>query len=77
MNQDRDYWRRYAFAAATQAGLDDDDRVSVASMMVQREVTSWAELSADELRRVCDGLRGWALVEVVRQQKGLPKRVMT
>lgn len=74
MNQDRDYWRRWAFAAAANAGLDDDDRVAVAGMIVQREIQSWSELSLDELRRVTDGLRGWAYVEVVRQQKGLPKR---
>lgn len=43
-------------------GLDRDERLSLASTLLWRDVTSWKDLSEDDLVRLLDAMEGFALL---------------
>ena len=53
---------RKALIYAKQYGLTRDDRMSLAQTLLWRDVTSWTQLSDEQLIRLLDALEGHALV---------------
>lgn len=58
---------RKAMKYAHDYGLSRDDRLGLAEVLLRRDVTSWTELSEDQLVRLLDALEGYALVAHLRQ----------
>lgn len=59
---------RKALKYAHDFGLDRDDRLSLAEVLLRRDVASWKDLSEDQLVRLLDALEGYALVRHLRQE---------
>lgn len=43
-------------------GLNRDDRIELARVLLWRDVTSWKNLTEDQLLRILDSLEGYLLV---------------
>lgn len=54
---------------AAEYGLDRDDRLSLAQMLLHRDVTSWKDLDDAQVCRVLDALEGAQLVGHLRSLK--------
>ena len=56
-----------AYAAATDLGLDRNERVELSEMLLKIDVSSWRALTEEQMQRVADALEGARLVAVLRQ----------
>jgi hypothetical protein len=56
------YARRYE--------LDRDDRLQLAQVLLWRDITSWKDLTEEQLTRILDCMEGYALINHLRWQKG-------
>lgn len=63
--------RRKAMHYASVYGLDRQDRLELAEMILRRDVTSWKDLTEPELIRILDALEGFGLVTHLRTSRGL------
>lgn len=54
--------RRKAFQLAADLGLDRDDRIELARVLLWRDITSWGQLSDSQVARILDALEGFTLV---------------
>jgi hypothetical protein len=50
--------RRKLFALADEFGLTRDERLELASTILWRDITSWAQLDDDQVVRLLDALEG-------------------
>lgn len=70
-----------AMGYARTYGLDRDDRLSLASTLLWRDVTSWKDLTEDDLVRLLDCLEGFCLVSHLMtdhiSREGLPRPART
>ncbi len=57
-----DALKKAMLLARNEVNLSDDERQEFASEIVLRDVSSWSDLSDEELGRVLDALRGFQLV---------------
>lgn len=62
--------RRKAMHYAATYGLDRQERIELAEMILRRDIGSWTELSEPDLVRLLDALEGYALVSHLRGQAG-------
>lgn len=53
---------RLLFQLCDEAGLDRQDRLDLAEIMLNRDVPTFTDLSEDEVGRLLDALRGWAYI---------------
>jgi hypothetical protein len=61
--------QRKLFVLARELNLTEDERHEFAGEILQRDVTSWADLSDEDVERVLDGLHGaQAFIELMRQR---------
>ena len=51
-----------ALDMAKRIGIDREDRIGLAEMILRRDVPSWKALSEEELTRVLDALEGYVLI---------------
>lgn len=58
--------QRLAWHLASTFRLDRQDRLDLASMIVGRDIGSWAQLTDPEWTRLTDALHGYALVNYLR-----------
>ena len=58
---------RKAMQYADRYGLDRDDRLHLAEVLLRRDVTSWKQLSEPDLVRLLDALEGFALINHLLQ----------
>jgi hypothetical protein len=63
--------RRKLFVWADHYGFDNDDRMSFASYMLRRDVTTWKTLSDDDVLRLLDGFEGGHLLVDLLVQRGV------
>lgn len=68
-NEVTDEQRALAFKLANELLLDREDRLELAEVTVGREVTSWSELTWDEMSRVIDALNGYVHVRHLRLER--------
>lgn len=61
LNQQRRLW-----GLARSIGLDDDERLEFAEMVLKRDVNTWSTLTTDEMRKLADYLHGYELVSALR-----------
>lgn len=61
--------RRRAFAAADRAGLDRDERLEFAEILLKQDVESWNDLAPFDWQRIVDALDGWHLVDTLHMQR--------
>jgi hypothetical protein len=59
--------RKKAMVYADRYGLTRDDRIALAETLLWRDVTSWTQLSEEQLDRLLDALEGYALVGFLRE----------
>lgn len=57
--------RRKAFQIAQRLGLDRDDRLELARVLLWCDVESWKDLDDSQIRRILDALEGFALVNYI------------
>lgn len=57
---------RLLFQLCSEIGLDRDDRIDLAEIMLNRDVPSFLDLDESEVCRLLDALRGWAFVQHLR-----------
>jgi len=69
MSEALSYWRRRAFASADRAGLDRDERVEFGEMLLKVDLSSWKDLTVEQLSRLCDALEGHHLVSTLVAQR--------
>ena len=54
---------------ADEIGLDRDERIAIAEMLLRRDFTSWSQLDEGQVDRMLDALEGFQLiVELARQR---------
>lgn len=51
-----------AYTLAKELGLDRDDRIEMAKVLLWRDITSWKQLSDSQMERILDALEGYLLV---------------
>lgn len=62
--------RRRLHALARQCGLDRDDRLEVAEVLLRRDVGSWNDLDEAECRRLADAMEGFAFIAHLQARAG-------
>lgn len=61
--------RALAFKLANELLLDREDRLELAEVTVGRDITSWSELTWEEMSRVIDSLNGYVHVRHLRLER--------
>jgi hypothetical protein len=57
---------RLLFQLCSEIGLDRDDRLELAEILLQRDVPTFTDLTDDEVGRLLDAVRGWQYVQHLR-----------
>lgn len=65
-----DTLRKRAFALADEFGLDPDERVEIAEMLLKKDVYSWSTLKEEDFQRLVDALEGARLLGVLKRMRG-------
>jgi hypothetical protein len=61
--------KRKMFVLAREIGLKDEERWSLAEMILRRDITSWSQLDDAQVRRMLDALEGYQLITEIRRQR--------
>lgn len=65
-----DRQRRALLALATELRLTRDDRLSLAEMLLKRDIDSWSDLTGDDVHRLFDAMNGYVLIRHLRMDRG-------
>lgn len=57
--------RRKLFAVARGLGLRDDERIELAQYLLRRDITSWKDLTEEQVCRLLDACEGYELVSTL------------
>lgn len=61
--------RKKVHALARTLGLSRDDRMDFAQMLLWRDISSWNELTGEQIDRLLDALEGYVLVAYLKEIK--------
>lgn len=61
--------RKQAYAMASDLGLSRADRLELAEMLLKTDVTSWRNLTEQQISRITDCLHGWVFVTALLEQR--------
>jgi hypothetical protein len=61
--------RRKLWVLAHEIGLNRDDRLELASMILRRDILSWKHLEPEQLHRMLDALEGFQLISELKRQR--------
>jgi hypothetical protein len=62
--------RRKLFSLADQLGLDRDERIEFSRALLWRDITSWSNLTPEQVDRLLDALEGYVLVRWLLTNRG-------
>lgn len=64
---------RKLFVLCDHLTLTKDDRIDLAKTILHRDITSYKQLTEDQVDRLLDALEGAILIDELRRQKSFPK----
>lgn len=67
--------RRKLFVLSDQIGLDRDERIEIARVILWRDITSWGNLDDAQVDRLLDVLEGYAVVNWTLTNRAVPAQL--
>lgn len=64
--------RRKLFVLANQIGLDRDERIEIAKVILWRDIVSWRTLTDEQVDRMLDVLEGFLVVNWTLRNRAVP-----
>ena len=61
--------RKKLFVMAAQLGLLRDERIELASMILRRDMTSWKDLTDEQVIRLLDAMEGYAFITYMKMDQ--------
>lgn len=61
--------RKLYLLAKTTIGLTDEERIDLAQFLLRRDITSWKQLSDEQVGRMLDACEGYQLIDELKRQR--------
>jgi hypothetical protein len=61
--------RRKLFALADSIGLDREERIEISRAILWRDITSWSNLTPEQVDRMLDALEGYSKISWMLQDR--------